>query len=73
MRDVLHNGEADRRPNLTPEYPRTLEREGRNPPERWNSKDHTYSVLNLAPLRAGGVVHRSSRLMGCLGLAEATT
>ena len=72
MGNVLHNGEAYRRPNLVPEHPRMLEREGHNPSKRWDSKDHIYSALNLALLRAGGVGHRPSRLMGCLGLAEAT-
>jgi len=73
MGDALHIDEAERRLNPTSNDPRMLEREGRNPSKRWDSKDHIYSALNLALLRAGGVGHRPSRLMGCLDLAEATT
>ena len=72
MGDALHIDEAERRPNLVPEHPRMLEREGRKPSKRWDSKDHIYSALNLGLLRARGAGHRPSRLMGCLGLAEAT-
>ena len=72
MDNVLHNGEVDRRPYLAPEHPRTLEREGRNPPALGRTKDHTYCELNRALLPAGAVSQHPRRLRNREEPAEAT-
>ncbi len=72
MSDVLHSGEADRRPNLAPEHSRALEREGCDPPERRDFQASIYSKPNLAFRRARGLGQRSIRLRNREDPAEAT-
>ncbi len=55
MSDALHIGEAARRLNVTPEYLRTLTREGRIPRAPRDLNGRIYSDLDLAFLRALGV------------------
>jgi DNA-binding transcriptional MerR regulator len=62
MSAALHIGEAARRLNVTPEHPRTLEREGRIPRAPRDLNGRIYSELDLAFLRAMGVGRRPRQL-----------
>ncbi len=59
---VLHIGEAARLLGCTPEYLRTLEREGRIPAPRRDFNGRVYSPFDIALLRSMGVGQRPYRL-----------
>ncbi len=71
MSDALHIGEAARRLNVTPEYLRTLTREGRIPRERRNPNGRVYSEPDRALLSTSGVGRRPRRLRSLEELSEA--
>ena len=62
MKDPIHIGAAARRLGVTPEYLRTLERDGRVPPPARDFNGRVYSEFDLALLKSLGVGSRPQRL-----------
>jgi hypothetical protein len=59
---VFHIGKAARLIGCTPEYLRTLEREGRIPAARRDLNGRIYSEFDIALLRSMGIGSRPRRL-----------
>ncbi len=62
MEDNVRIAEVGRRLNVSPQYLRMLEWEGRIPPARRDYNGRLYSELDIAILRAMGVGQQPRRL-----------
>jgi DNA-binding transcriptional MerR regulator len=63
MKGVIHISEAAERLNVTPQYLRMLEQQGRIPPARRDFNGRIYSEFDIALLRSMGIGSRPKRLM----------
>jgi DNA-binding transcriptional MerR regulator len=62
MKSVIHISEAAERLNVTPQYLRMLEQQGRIPPARRDFNGRIYSEFDIALLRSMGIGSRPKRL-----------
>jgi DNA-binding transcriptional MerR regulator len=62
MKSVIHISEAAERLNVTPQYLRMLEQQGRIPLARRDFNGRIYSEFDIALLRSMGIGSRPKRL-----------